>query len=214
MSQSSIVNQSSVVKNTFVSSKEKQCVDCICQNTEHRQRSLPTHNSQNSKIKITFTITKMKSFFASAFTILLAVSQVAAFSTSSSFSGSSVSASAQNSNGGLTMEYIPAGMSKEQWKKVKEQDKKSKGKKNLGAGGITTFKSRSFSDWQKAGGKNLFPGKCSTVAFQPLINPYFDNTTARGDKLSPLTTAIRCESNRTSKIVLSNIHILSNKSFY
>eukprot|EP00534_Pseudo-nitzschia_fraudulenta_P003618 CAMPEP_0201121482 /NCGR_PEP_ID=MMETSP0850-20130426/5352_1 /ASSEMBLY_ACC=CAM_ASM_000622 /TAXON_ID=183588 /ORGANISM="Pseudo-nitzschia fraudulenta, Strain WWA7" /LENGTH=115 /DNA_ID=CAMNT_0047387941 /DNA_START=218 /DNA_END=565 /DNA_ORIENTATION=- len=55
------------------------------------------------------------------------------------------------------MEYIPSGMSKEQWKKMKEQEKgKNKGK-NLGQSGITTFKSRSFSDWQKAGGINLFP---------------------------------------------------------
>ena len=29
--------------------------------------------------------------------------------------------------------------------------------KNLGATGITSFKSRSFADWQKSGGKNLFP---------------------------------------------------------
>jgi hypothetical protein len=28
---------------------------------------------------------------------------------------------------------------------------------DLGKVGITSFKSRSFSDWQKAGGKNLFP---------------------------------------------------------
>jgi hypothetical protein len=27
------------------------------------------------------------------------------------------------------------------------------------ATGITTFKSRTFYDWQKSGGKNLFPGK-------------------------------------------------------
>ena len=101
----------------------------------------------------------MKSFFVSAITLILAVSQVTAFSTSSSFSGSSVSTAAKNSNG-MTMEYIPSGISKEQWKKMKEAEKGGKGgKKNLGASGITTFKSRSFSDWQKAGGKNLFPGK-------------------------------------------------------
>lgn len=39
---------------------------------------------------------------------------------------------------------------------MKENDKKGAGK-NLGKVGITTFKSRSFSDWQKAGGINLFP---------------------------------------------------------
>ena len=48
-------------------------------------------------------------------------------------------------------------MSKEQWQKMKNQEKNKNKGKNLGATGITTFKSRSFSDWQKAGGKNLFP---------------------------------------------------------
>ena len=38
-----------------------------------------------------------------------------------------------------------------------EAEAKKKGNKNLGATGITTFKSRSFADWQKSGGKNLFP---------------------------------------------------------
>jgi hypothetical protein len=53
-------------------------------------------------------------------------------------------------------------MSKEQWKKIKDADKK-KGGKNLGKTGITTFQSRSFSDWQKAGGINLFPVDPKTV---------------------------------------------------
>lgn len=102
----------------------------------------------------------MKTAFAGAIvSIILAVSNVDAFSTSSSFSGSQVTRIQNNNNNGLVMEYIPSGMSKEQWKKMKESEKgKNKGK-NLGKTGISTFKSRSFSDWQKAGGKNLFPGK-------------------------------------------------------
>merc|ERR1712028_39185 len=101
---------------------------------------------------------KMKTSFAGAIvSIILAVSNVDAFSTSSSFSGSQVTRIQNNNNNGLVMEYIPSGMSKEQWKKMKESEKgKNKGK-NLGKTGISTFKSRSFSDWQKAGGKNLFP---------------------------------------------------------
>lgn len=47
-------------------------------------------------------------------------------------------------------------MSKEQWKKIKDKEKNGKGK-DLGKVGITSFKSRSFSDWQKSGGINLFP---------------------------------------------------------
>jgi hypothetical protein len=49
-------------------------------------------------------------------------------------------------------------MSKEQYRKLKEQEKAKNGAgKNLGKVGITTFKSRSFADWQASGGKNLFP---------------------------------------------------------
>ena len=40
---------------------------------------------------------------------------------------------------------------------MKEQERNKNKGKNLGKVGITTFKSRSFSDWQKSGGKNLFP---------------------------------------------------------
>lgn len=48
-------------------------------------------------------------------------------------------------------------MSKEQWKKLKEKEVKQKNGKNLGKVGITSFQSRTFAEWQKAGGKNLFP---------------------------------------------------------
>jgi hypothetical protein len=48
-------------------------------------------------------------------------------------------------------------MSKEQWKKVKDNEVAKKKGKNLGQVGITSFKSRTFDQWQKSGGKNLFP---------------------------------------------------------
>merc|ERR1739844_426384 len=51
---------------------------------------------------------------------------------------------------------VVRGMSKKEWQAIKEKEKKNK-KTNLGREGITSFKSRSFADWQKAGGKNLFP---------------------------------------------------------
>merc|ERR1712232_1380739 len=70
--------------------------------------------------------------------------------------GSRVNGGIANS-GSLTMEYIPSGMSKAQWKKLKDSEKNKNKGKNLGKVGITSFKSRSFSDWQAAGGKNLFP---------------------------------------------------------
>lgn len=93
----------------------------------------------------------MKSFTMLAFG-LLAI-DASAFS---SFTGTSLSTNARNS-ATTTMEYIPSGMSKEQWKKMKETEKQKMASKNLGKVGITTFKSRSFSEWQAAGGINLFP---------------------------------------------------------
>ena len=48
-------------------------------------------------------------------------------------------------------------MSKEQWRKIKDKERNANKGKNLGKVGITSFKSRSFADWQKSGGKNLFP---------------------------------------------------------
>ena len=62
----------------------------------------------------------------------------------------------------LTMEYIPDGMTKAQWDKIKEEERKKNEGKDLGKVGITKFKSRSFEAWQKAGGKHLFPVDSST----------------------------------------------------
>uniref|UniRef100_A0A7S1YEE8 Uncharacterized protein n=1 Tax=Grammatophora oceanica TaxID=210454 RepID=A0A7S1YEE8_9STRA len=87
---------------------------------------------------------------------VVALSTTEAFS-GSSFSGSRLSGVGTSQKGSMTMEYIPNGMSKEQWNKLKSKEKTKAAGKNLGKVGITTFKSRSFSDWQKAGGKNLFP---------------------------------------------------------
>mmetsp|Transcript_19798 Transcript_19798/g.32848 ORF Transcript_19798/g.32848 Transcript_19798/m.32848 type:complete len:174 (-) Transcript_19798:281-802(-) len=96
----------------------------------------------------------MKSF--GAVLVVALVSQAAAFGSGSAFTGSKLSNSVANS-GSMSMEYIPNGMTKAQWAKIKNADKNKTKGKNLGQSGITTFQSRSFSDWQKAGGKNLFP---------------------------------------------------------
>lgn len=92
---------------------------------------------------------------AIAFVAVSSLDDASAFSMSS-FSGTQVASNVQN-KASMSMEYIPSGMSKEQWRKVKEQEKKKAKGKNLGKTGITSFKSRSFADWQKSGGKNLFP---------------------------------------------------------
>jgi hypothetical protein len=106
----------------------------------------------------------MKSFNVLVLAIALLASQ--AYGFGSSFSGSRVNGAVQNTNSnGLVMEYIPDGISKEQWRKMKEAERNKNKGKNLGKTGITTFNSRSFSEWQKAGGKNLFPGAFPSLYF-------------------------------------------------
>merc|ERR1740127_199623 len=71
-------------------------------------------------------------------------------------------------------------MTKEQWRKMKEAEKKKNKSKNLGATGITSFQSRSFSDWQKAGGKNLFPVDPKSVK-DPKNLPYMQRPGGSSD---------------------------------
>mmetsp|Transcript_28862 Transcript_28862/g.33193 ORF Transcript_28862/g.33193 Transcript_28862/m.33193 type:complete len:158 (+) Transcript_28862:160-633(+) len=98
----------------------------------------------------------MNSLVRNLFLVLSLAVLLEAFS-SSSFSGSQLQTSVQNGgSSSLSMEYIPSGMSKKEWAKLKDKEKQGK-KGNLGKSGITSFQSRSFDDWQKAGGKNLFP---------------------------------------------------------
>jgi len=55
------------------------------------------------------------------------------------------------------MEYIPDGLSKEQWAAMKKKEADELKGKDLAKVGITKFKSRSFESWQKGGQKHLFP---------------------------------------------------------
>lgn len=87
--------------------------------------------------------------------ILVTAPLIGAFSSSFTPGSTSLLSQSPASRHALSMEYIPSGMSKEQWRKVKEQEKNKMQGKNLGKVGITTFKSRSFADWQASGGKNL-----------------------------------------------------------
>jgi len=80
----------------------------------------------------------------------------------------------------MTMEYIPSGMSKAQWEKVKAAEKAKQSGKDLGKVGITSFKSRSFAEWQKAGGKNLFPVDPRTVK-DPKDLPYMQRQGGAAD---------------------------------
>jgi hypothetical protein len=71
-------------------------------------------------------------------------------------------------------------MSKEQWQKLKEKERNANKGKNLGKVGITTFKSRSFAEWQASGGKNLFPVDPRTVK-DPKDIPYMQRPGGSAD---------------------------------
>jgi len=97
-----------------------------------------------------------------------------------SFTGSSVQhAVLKNQRSNLSMEYIPSGMSKKQWEELKKKEAARKGK-NLGKQGITTFQSRTFAEWQKAGGKNLFPVDPKSVK-DPKDIPYMQRPGGKPD---------------------------------
>merc|ERR1712232_33444 len=109
--------------------------------------------------ELTFiTILTMNSTFtryAAVFLLVCILQKSESFTTA--FSGRSLAIAERNAgSASLHMEYIPSGMTKAQWEKRKAQDKAKQGK-NLGKVGITSFKSQSFSEWQKNGAKHLFP---------------------------------------------------------
>merc|ERR1712127_813944 len=81
---------------------------------------------------------------------------------------------------GMTMEYIPSGMSKAQWQKIKDKEKNANKGKDLGKVGITSFKSRSFAEWQKAGGINLFPVDPNSVKSESEL-PYMQRAGGSAD---------------------------------
>lgn len=88
---------------------------------------------------------------------LLALLSVLCLSMVSAFGPSRMMAPRTAQGSKISMEYIPDGVSKEQWAAIKKKEADANKGKNLGAVGITKFKSRSFEAWQKSGGKNLFP---------------------------------------------------------
>lgn len=119
------------------------------------------------------------------------VGTIAGFSIGSSFAGSPTGIAVWN-DGALKMEYVPSGMSKEQYKKLKAKERKRTAGKDLGKVGITTFKSRTFNDWQLSGGKNLFPVDPKSVKNAKEI-PYMqrpggapDDSDLGGKKSNPL----------------------------
>mmetsp|Transcript_16557 Transcript_16557/g.34614 ORF Transcript_16557/g.34614 Transcript_16557/m.34614 type:complete len:162 (+) Transcript_16557:99-584(+) len=118
---------------------------------------------------------------SATFAIVSAVALTSSFVQGySSFSGKQLQTGARNAGNSMTMEYVPDGMTREQWRKIKEAEKNKNKGKDLGKVGITSFKSRSFAEWQKSGGKNLFPVDPKSVK-DPKEIPYMQRAGGAAD---------------------------------
>lgn len=98
----------------------------------------------------------LKLVFLAVFAALLCASSYALVAPSA-FAGKAVisSSRAATARSGLSMEYIPDGLTKEAWEAIKAKERQQR--KDLGKVGTTRFKSRSFQAWHEAGGQHLFP---------------------------------------------------------
>ena len=146
----------------------------IASDSEHSRRQRP-----DASFPAFPALKTMKSYSVLAAAAALVVAdQASAFGPSSQGFSSAV-VSAETSATAL-YEYIPSGMSKEQWQKIKNKEQSANKGKNLGKVGITSFKSRSFAEWQKSGGKNLFPVDPRTVK-DPKDLPYMQRAGGSAD---------------------------------
>lgn len=103
----------------------------------------------------------------------------------------------------LTMEYIPDGLTKQQWEQIKEAERI---KKNLATMGTTRFKSRSFEAWQKAGAVHLFPVDPKTVSYEE--RPYMQRKGGdwEGKDLSQLGLEGKGQGTASKRVDLDNIY--------
>lgn len=94
--------------------------------------------------------------------IIVIVSTFVAMAASFSISSSRSLAIKRSS---LSMEYVPEGLTKAQWKAIqkKEKDEAARKKNEFGT---NRFQSRSFEAWQKAGAVHLFPVDPTTASYE------------------------------------------------
>lgn len=96
--------------------------------------------------------------------ILIAISS-SSLLKSSAFPPTSTESRSVRTTSTLLNAYVPDGLSLEQYRKVKSQDEKKKGK-NLGALGPRGFKSRSIQAWQEAHDKGLSKHNFAPIGYR------------------------------------------------
>jgi len=139
------------------------------------------------------------------FTQLLVVTILFLFNCSNGFrpSGSISSKSVR----GLRMEYVPDGLTKQQWEAIKKKEAEElKEKGNLGVVGTTKFKSRSFEAWQKSGAKHLFPVNPLTASYEE--RPYMQRKSGdwEGKDLSKLGLEGRDQGEPAKRVMIDNLY--------
>jgi len=123
-----------------------------------------------------------------------------------SFVPKSLSSSCLSKHQYLSMEYIPDGLSKDQWKELKKREEEELKKKQMGALGTTKFKSRSFEAWQKAGAKHLFPVDPATTSYEE--RPYMQrkNGDWEGKDLKQLGLVGKGQGTASKRVNLDNLY--------
>ena len=104
------------------------------------------------------------------------------------------------------MEYIPDGLSKEQWKELKKREEEEIKKKSFGALGTTKFKSRSFEAWHKAGAKHLFPVDPNEATYEE--RPYMQrkNGDWEGNDLKQLGLQGKGQGSASKRVKLDDLY--------
>lgn len=111
------------------------------------------------------------------------------------------------------MEYIPDGLTKVQWAKIKKQEedaKKAKG--DMAIMGTGKFKSRSMEAWQKAGGKHLFPVNPNEVPYEE--RPYMQrkNGDWEGSDLKNQGLQAKGQGVGSKRLVVDDVYEIAKKA--
>lgn len=119
--------------------------------------------------------------------IALLIAVVSLFNAVDAFTSPSVTKFSVKSR--ISMEYIPDGLTKAQWEAMKKKEQEANKGKDLGAVGITKFKSRSFEAWQKSGQGHLYPVDGKSTPLE--ARPYMQRTGGSADGKDLLTKGIK-----------------------
>jgi len=113
----------------------------------------------------------------------------------------------------LKMEYIPDGLTKAQWAKIKKQEEEAKkARGDMAIMGTGKFKSRSMEAWQKAGAKHLFPVNPNEVPYEE--RPYMQrkNGDWEGSDLKTQGLQAKGQGVGSKRLVVDDVYEIAKKA--